>query len=264
MTGSGEVGLRRALAVADLLIDADDERTLLPALLPMLLSVLPGDSLVWSVRPDGAGVPLTVPAGLLSRDALAAFARDKSADPLVAHTTSGPGTPLLRSDLQSRAEYHALAAYADVYRPLGAEHQLAMAFPAGWAGDEPRSVCLAVNRRRGDFGDDDRAVAELLRPRLARAMRRLAPPARKPVTRREAAVLDLLARGLTDRQIARRLAISPRTVEKHLEHAYPKLGVHGRVDAATTWLSSGGARRRPSAPFPGPPDPSGGTYSRGL
>jgi DNA-binding NarL/FixJ family response regulator len=71
------------------------------------------------------------------------------------------------------------------------------------------------------------------------------------VTRREAAVLDLLARGLTDRQIARRLAISPRTVEKHLEHAYPKLGVHGRVDAATTWLSLGhGARRGPSAPLP--------------
>src|SRR3954447_8406027 len=108
MTGRGEAGLRRTLAVADLLIDADDERTLLPALLPMLLSVLPGDSLVWSVRPDGAGAPLTVPSGLLSRDVLGAFAREKAADPLVAHTTTGPGTPVLRSDLQSRAEYHAL------------------------------------------------------------------------------------------------------------------------------------------------------------
>ncbi|QKG23823.1 helix-turn-helix transcriptional regulator [Actinomadura verrucosospora] len=252
MTGSAEVGLRRALAVADLLIDADDERALLPALLPMLLDVLPGDSLVWSVRPYDGGGPMTVPGGLLTREALAAFARDKDADPLVAHTTTGPGTPVLRSDLQSRAEFHALAAYADVYRPLGAEHQLAMAFPAGWAGDEPRSVCLAVNRRRGDFGDADRAAAELLRPRLARAMRRLAPPARDRVTRREAAVLDLLARGLTDRQIARRLAISPRTVEKHLEHAYPKLGVHGRVDAAVTWLSAGDGRRGPSGSAGGP------------
>ncbi|GAA2125703.1 helix-turn-helix transcriptional regulator [Actinomadura napierensis] len=211
--------------------------------------------LVWSGHP--AGRPLTVPDGLLGRDALEAFARDKAADPLVARMTAGPGTPLLRSDVQSRAEYHALAAYADVYRPLGIEHQLAMAFPAGCTADGPRGVCLAVNRARGDFGDADRATADLLRPRLVRAMRRLAPPGRERVTRREAAVLDLLARGLTDRQIARRLAISPRTVEKHLEHAYPKLRARGRVDAATTWPSlAGGGPEGRSRPLPDPPEPA--------
>ncbi|MCZ1010848.1 helix-turn-helix transcriptional regulator [Streptomyces lydicus] len=49
----------------------------------------------------------------------------------------------------------------------------------------------------------------------------------------------MLARGLTNQQIARRLAISPRTVDKHLEHAYAKLQVGGRVEAANAWLTRG-------------------------
>ncbi|MPZ63507.1 MAG: hypothetical protein GEU93_19930 [Propionibacteriales bacterium] len=56
------------------------------------------------------------------------------------------------------------------------------------------------------------------------------------LTPRESAVLDLLTEGLTDRQIGRRLGISPRTVDTHLGRAYTKLGVHGRVAASTRWL----------------------------
>ncbi|MBO3084690.1 helix-turn-helix transcriptional regulator [Cellulomonas fengjieae] len=51
------------------------------------------------------------------------------------------------------------------------------------------------------------------------------------LTPRECAVLDLCARGLTSQAIARRLRVSPRTVEKHLENAYRKLGVRERVSA---------------------------------
>jgi DNA-binding CsgD family transcriptional regulator len=85
----------------------------------------------------------------------------------------------------------------------------------------------------------DVAVAEALRPRIGRALGRFASPAMRhgKVSPREADVLDLLCRGLTDRQIATRLGISPRTVDKHLEHAYVKLGVRCRVQAATRWRS---------------------------
>ncbi|MEI5131649.1 helix-turn-helix transcriptional regulator [Streptomyces libani] len=70
-------------------------------------------------------------------------------------------------------------------------------------------------------------------------LHRLAPPTPppSPVTHRESAVLALLARGLTNQQIAHRLAISPRTVDKHLEHAYAKLRVSSRVEAANAWLT---------------------------
>ncbi|MFI0152277.1 response regulator transcription factor [Streptomyces lydicus] len=241
MSAAAEAGLRRILAVVDLLIDAVDEETLVPALLPLLLAAVPGDSIIWAPRAGTADRPLTLPPDLLSQDVRDAFAREAATDSLVRHTTVGPGTPMRRSTLQTPGEFHALAAYTDVYRPFGAEQQLAMSFPAGWADGAPRKVCLAISRRGGDFSDDDVLAAALLRTRLSHALDRLAPAAPVPaaVTRRESAVLALLARGLTNQQIARRLAISPRTVDKHLEHAYAKLRVGGRVAAANAWLTLG-------------------------
>lgn len=51
------------------------------------------------------------------------------------------------------------------------------------------------------------------------------------LTPREQEVLALVAEGLSNQQVARRLGIRPRTVEKHLEHAYLKLGVDNRTAA---------------------------------
>ena len=52
------------------------------------------------------------------------------------------------------------------------------------------------------------------------------------LTRREAEVLSWLAKGKTNRDIAEILGMSPRTVNKHLEHVYAKLGVETRTSAA--------------------------------
>jgi DNA-binding NarL/FixJ family response regulator len=51
------------------------------------------------------------------------------------------------------------------------------------------------------------------------------------LTGREVEVLQLLSEGLTLHQVARRLRISPRTVETHVRKTYRKLGVHNRVQA---------------------------------
>jgi DNA-binding NarL/FixJ family response regulator len=40
------------------------------------------------------------------------------------------------------------------------------------------------------------------------------------------------ADGKTNHQVASRLSVSPRTVQKHLEHVYDKLGVRTRTAAA--------------------------------
>ena len=45
-------------------------------------------------------------------------------------------------------------------------------------------------------------------------------------------MLALLAEGLTNREIARRLFVSPKTVETHVGHVFDKLDVHSRVEAA--------------------------------
>jgi DNA-binding CsgD family transcriptional regulator len=51
------------------------------------------------------------------------------------------------------------------------------------------------------------------------------------LTVRESEVVSWLAAGRTDRQIASALGLSPRTIQKHLEHVYRKLGVTTRTAA---------------------------------
>lgn len=55
---------------------------------------------------------------------------------------------------------------------------------------------------------------------------------RGDLTRRERAVLDLVAAGLSNDQIAERLYVSARTVERHLSNVYAKLGVTGKAARA--------------------------------
>ncbi len=52
------------------------------------------------------------------------------------------------------------------------------------------------------------------------------------LTRREVDVLRLAARGLTTRQIADRLFISPKTADHHIQHIYAKIGTSTRAAAA--------------------------------
>ena len=52
-----------------------------------------------------------------------------------------------------------------------------------------------------------------------------------PLTQREMDVLEWVARGKTNRDVADTLGMSPRTVNKHLEHIYEKLGVETRTAA---------------------------------
>ena len=52
------------------------------------------------------------------------------------------------------------------------------------------------------------------------------------LTDREDEVLDLVAQGMTNKEIARQLAISPATVKAHVERIIAKLGVSDRTQAA--------------------------------
>jgi LuxR family maltose regulon positive regulatory protein len=54
----------------------------------------------------------------------------------------------------------------------------------------------------------------------------------EPLSRRELEVIPLLAEGLSNLEVARRLHISMDTVKVHLRHIYQKLGVNNRSQAA--------------------------------
>lgn len=76
--------------------------------------------------------------------------------------------------------------------------------------------------------------------KVARYWAQSADPARPgggTITGREVEVLDLVARGLHNKEIAERLELSARTIETHLEHIFAKLGVSSRTEAVTLALS---------------------------
>lgn len=62
------------------------------------------------------------------------------------------------------------------------------------------------------------------------------------LTARECEVLDWVAKGKTNRDIAEILGMSPRTVNKHLEHVFEKLGVETRTAAASFALRPASGR----------------------
>jgi DNA-binding NarL/FixJ family response regulator len=52
---------------------------------------------------------------------------------------------------------------------------------------------------------------------------------RNPLTAQEQQIAELAARGLSNREIAERLFLSPRTVGSHLYRIFPKLGIAARA-----------------------------------
>ncbi|MGW0432479.1 response regulator [Micromonospora sp. NPDC003197] len=80
----------------------------------------------------------------------------------------------------------------------------------------------------------------VLSPAVAtRLMRQMRQPAAEPLSQRELEVLELIARGMTNREAARQLFISEATVKTHLLHAYAKLGVNDRAAAVAAAFSRG-------------------------
>ena len=74
-------------------------------------------------------------------------------------------------------------------------------------------------------------VAEVLEALKAGRMRSFEPPPLPDLTARELEVLKLLAEGLSAKQIAMRLDLSPETVRDYTKKLYLKLDAHSRVEA---------------------------------
>ena len=94
---------------------------------------------------------------------------------------------------------------------------------------------FVLGRADADYDDATLAQARRIQPLLELLARQgslgIAVARSSSLTARETAVLHLLMSGLTAEGIARRLGTSPRTVHKHLEHVYRKLGVTDRLSA---------------------------------
>jgi len=81
-------------------------------------------------------------------------------------------------------------------------------------------------------------MAEITRPVLERFARSAPQPVTASLTLRETSVVQLLANGLSNRQIARELGISEATVKGYLSELFEKLGAADRTHAVALALRS--------------------------
>ncbi|MDQ3353562.1 MAG: LuxR C-terminal-related transcriptional regulator, partial [Actinomycetota bacterium] len=102
------------------------------------------------------------------------------------------------------------------------------------AGEAAHELRAEVDQGRLDPAATDAVLAAAGQP-VSRS--RAGGPA--GLTTRECEVLGLLAQGLPNKGIARRLGISPKTVGNHIEHIYTKLDVSGRAGAAMHAMQHG-------------------------
>ncbi|MEV4443535.1 response regulator transcription factor [Streptomyces sp. NPDC049577] len=84
-----------------------------------------------------------------------------------------------------------------------------------------------------------RGETVLAPPVAARLLGRVRAGGRPVLSPRETEILGLVAEGLGNRQISRRLFISEATVKTHLVHIYGKLGVDSRTAAVAAGLAAG-------------------------
>jgi DNA-binding CsgD family transcriptional regulator len=189
----------------------------------------------WS-PPERLGVT-TAPAELGTPEFLAAVAGVLPENPIAVRLARLPtARPLTISDFFELAELRRTAIYANVYRRMGVTRELALGAP-----DHEGLICLSLYRRGRDFSPRDRARVELLRAPMITAVRLLSERVPTPagLTARESEVLAALTTGATPAQIAFELDVSRRTVHKHLEHVYRKLGVTHQGAAVARTLGTG-------------------------
>ncbi|MFJ5307142.1 response regulator transcription factor [Streptomyces sp. NPDC088350] len=249
MTGGPAGAYERMLAVAVAALHERDPERLWPLVAAALPGLCGGEALIyklgeWTDRTGAMGLSPAAAAHFgriddLGDEAMTVLRRGY---PFADHyATAGavrlPGTA---HRMAGRGWAHSRTA-GTISRLMDADHVLAIPLP-GTA--TPVTGCL-VYRAGSDFTEDHVRAAEQMQPLLAgvEQQRQLleqwrattAPPeateatADSRLTPRQVTVLLLLADALTAAAIAHRLGISVRTVHKHVESLYRKLGTRDRV-----------------------------------
>ncbi|WP_239342440.1 helix-turn-helix transcriptional regulator [Frankia sp. CiP3] len=145
--------------------------------------------------------------------------------------------PLAVTDLVPLLRWKSSAAGSDIHAALDFYDHIAIPM------ESPRGTMRSFALGRSDggpFTGQERQLVLALHPLLAamddkaRQLRQQTPASLTP---REEQILQMVRTGLTSRRIGARLRLSPRTVEKHLQSAYSKLGVTNRIDAINAFIT---------------------------
>ena len=204
----------------------------------------------WSCFAD-QDYPAGGPEG--SDDLFAAFARHYWSSPCSYPDRTGDiESVTMGSDFLTDRQNHQTGMYVDYCQPMDVEHEIRVCLPAGGPG---RTLRVMLIRGTGsDFTERDRAVLTVLRPHIYAAFvagqRYREGIGITRLTTRQREVLGYVSAGSTNRQIARLLGISERTVEKHIEGIFERLGVTSRTTAAVRHHDELLQTRTPPLPAP--------------
>jgi DNA-binding CsgD family transcriptional regulator len=166
----------------------------------------------------------------------------RSEDPIaIRRQLKGNRETLMYSDFLTQRQLRRMRFHAEYLRYYEVNHRISLRVPA-----DPHVVVL-FDRKSLEFGERDRLVLDLLQPHLGRIygehVQRRRSVAGARLTPRETEVLELVADGKTNGEIASALWLSPGTVRKHLENVFAKLGVHTRTAAAAHFVALADANR---------------------
>ncbi|MBO0818898.1 MAG: helix-turn-helix transcriptional regulator, partial [Actinobacteria bacterium] len=196
----------------------------------------------------GLGEPAAVPLLPDAAEALIGAGRLDDAEPLVARLEDSGRAPdrFWARAVGARCRGLLLAARGDLdsalvafERALAAHDDLPVDYERG------RTLLAAgrLQRRRNARRDADAWLGEAARlfgqvgaagwaatARAEQARLGMHPAATSQLTATEARVAELAGSGLTNREVAAALLVSPKTVEANLSRAYRKLGIHSRAE----------------------------------
>jgi DNA-binding NarL/FixJ family response regulator len=131
----------------------------------------------------------------------------------------------------------ALTTYADDASVLGALRAGARGYLTKDAGaDEIRAAVEAVARGEAAL---DPAIQHHVLAAVSAPVEPPAPEMPDDLTPREAEVLQLIAAGLTNTEIAERLVVSNATVKSHVNHIFAKIGARDRAQAVVYAYANG-------------------------
>lgn len=193
------------------------------------------------------------PRHVISDAMIRAWVDHAGENPILQHVQRNPrDTAVYKiTDFVPQKIFRRTALCQKIYNRLGAEYQIAMILPSSGSATVP-----VVFNRAIDFTERDRQILTLLQPILSAlydriqqigdpdscesplpstfgSLSRAHPP--PGLSRREKQVLASLLHGESNKQIAARLDLSPRTIEKYVEILLRKLKVPTRAAACAQY-----------------------------
>ena len=142
------------------------------------------------------------------------------------------------SDFSTQREFRRFETYDVFFRPFELAYVATVKY-----GGPGRFFDLVCARRRLDFTAREVLLLDVVSAVLGPATREAAPTSQRAfaelaLTAREAEVLERVARGRSNAEIASELSIAAGTVKKHLDNVFAKLGVRNRIEATRAWLEA--------------------------